>query len=435
MSPQSVTRRRFLRSATAAIAIPTIISSPLRSALRATPGNRLTIGMIGLGKRGHRLLGNLLANPEVQVVAVAEVERTRRESAKHKIEEHYGKQERKGNFKGADAYVDFRNIIQRDDIEAVVIATPDHWHAIPAVEAAKARKDIYCEKPLSLTIHEARVIADTARRHGVIFQTGSQQRSEMGGRFRHACELVRNGRIGRVHTALVNVGGPGRDCELPAQECPDNVDWNLWLGPAPERPYNEALCPGGMHDHYPDWRQYWDYAGGMMTDWGAHHFDIVQWGLGMDDSGPVEIIPPEGDRTRIRYRYANDVIVHHSGSSIGAKFIGENGWVDVNRGELRTFPDKLKNEKIGEKEIHLYKADNHLGNWLECVRSRRQPICNADIGARSVTVCHLGNFAYRYGRRLRWDPVKWEFIGDREANTWRERPLRDPWKLDAGQDT
>ena len=427
-------RRSFLRGATATLVTPFVLSTSLRAAERPAPSERIHVGFIGTGKRGHTLLRNLTKFPQTQVVAVNDVESTRRDHAKAYVEKHYSA-DSKSDFKGCAAYTDYRDVLARDDIDAVVIATPDHWHAAVILEAARRGKDIYCEKPLTLTIREAQLVAETAKATGVVFQTGSQQRSECGGRFHRACELVRNGRIGRVHTVLVNVGEPSRDCDLPVQEVPPEADWNFWLGPAPWRGYHEALCPKGMHNHFPAWRNYKDYSGGMMTDWGAHHFDIAQWGLGMDRSGPVEILPPSGDRKRIVYRYANGASVHHSGACDGVKFIGENGWIEVNRGLLRSFPEKVLEEKIGAGETHLYKTDHsgngHMGNWLECIRSRAETICPAEVGARSVTVCHLGNLAYWHGRRLKWDPAGWKFFDDAEANSWRDRERRAPWPLEA----
>jgi predicted dehydrogenase len=382
-----------------------------------------------MGKRGHNLMRHLFGHSGHQVVAVCEVEGERREHAKNMAEEYYAKKLEKGSYKGCDAYVDFRKVIERKDIDAVVIATPDHWHAIPVVAAALAKKDIYCEKPLTLTIGEARTVADEVKKQGVIFQTGSQQRSECGGRFHRACELVRNGRIGKILTVHASVGGPSGPCNLPTQPTPANVDWNRWLGPAPWRGYNEKLCPKGMHNHYPQWRSYKDYSGGGMTDWGAHHFDIAQWGLGMDESGPVEIYPPDGkEHKTLTYKYANGVLLYHGGPG-GVRFTGTDGWIQVDRSYLKFSKDSLKDEKIGENEIHLYKAHSHMGNWLECVRERKQPICPAEVGARSVTVCHLGNLAYWHKRPLKWDPEKYRFVDDAEANSWIHRPMREPWKL------
>lgn len=424
---KTLSRRSFLcRTATAAAAVPILGPRIGRAAGRPDASDRVTIGVIGAGKRGHTLTRQLLGYPEVQIVATAEVVEERREDLRSLVEKHYSKDTR-GTYRGCAEYVDFRELLARGDIDAVVIATPDHWHAIPVIRAAKAKKDIYCEKPLSLTIHEARAMADAVKEAGIVFQTGSQQRSECEGRFHRACELVRNGRIGKTREVHVGVGGPSRPCDLPEEPIPAGTDWNFWLGPASKRGYHHELCPKGVHDHYPAWRNYQEYSGGGMTDWGAHHFDIVQWGLGMDDSGPVEIWGPgvDGHET-LTYLYPNGVPVYHGGAD-GVRFTGTDGEIEVNRGFLRLKPESLGDEKIGDGEVKLYKASSHFGNWLECVRTRKDPICTAEIGCRSVTVCHLGNLAWWRKRHLRWDPKAFRFVGDAEANEWLDRPRREPW--------
>ncbi len=423
---QRIHRRQFLQGAAAALAAPLFVkSSALGNADKAPASERITLGFIGMGtmNRGH--LGHFLGARDVQVVAVCDVDTTRRESAKKTVEERYGKD---GGAKTCAAYTDFRELLARKDIDAVVIATPDHWHAIPAIEACKAGKDVYCEKPLSLTIHEAKTMMEAARKYNRVFQTGSQQRSSP--EFRLACELVRSGRIGKIKTVNVNVGAPSKPCDLPEEAMEQGLDWDRWLGPAPKRGYNSVLSPRGVHKHFPNWRLYREYSGGMMTDWGAHHFDIAQWGLGMDESGPVEIIPPDDPKAQkgLRYIYANGVEVVH-GPGGGVQFIGTNGEITVNRGKLMSVPEGIIKEPLGEKDVHLFKSPGHQRNWLECIRTRKRPLCDVEIGARSVTVCHLGNLAYWNHRKLRWDPTKWEFVEDAEANKWRDRERRDPWQL------
>jgi predicted dehydrogenase len=267
-----------------------------------------------------------------------------------------------------------------------------------------------------------------ARKYDRVFQTGSMQRSSS--EFRKACELVRNGRIGKVKQVIVDVGPPSRPCDLPEEAMEPGLNWDMWLGPAPMRPYNSVLSPRGVHTHFPDWRNYCEYSGGMMTDWGAHHFDIAQWGLGMDDSGPVEIIPPEDPKaTRgLRYLYANGVEMIH-GDSGGVLFIGSEGKILVNRGKFEATPASLGEAPLPDNAIHLYKSYSHTKDFLDCMRSRKKPICDVEIGCRSVTVCHLGNLAYWHHRHLRWDPVKEQFVGDAEANQWLDRPKRGPWKV------
>jgi predicted dehydrogenase len=356
------------------------------------------------------------------------VDTTRREHHKKRVEDHYAKKNDAG-YKGCAEYKDFRDLIARKDIDAVCIATPDHWHAIPAVAACEAKKDIYCEKPLSLTIYEARAMANAVRKHDRVFQTGSMQRSSS--EFLKACELVRNGAIGKVSQVIVDVGPPSKPCDLPEEAMEPGLDWDLWLGPAPKRAYNSILSPRGVHKNFPDWRNYREYSGGMMTDWGAHHFDIAQWGLGMDESGPVEIIPPEDPKEKkgLRYLYANGVEMIH-GNSGGVLFIGDKGKILVNRGKFKAEPEELAAEyKPNALPIKLYKSSSHQQDFLDCIRTRKRPICDVEVGARSVTVCHLGNLAYWNHRKLKWDPKAEKFLGDDEANTWINRDNRAPWKV------
>lgn len=426
--PRSINRRTFLHHAVIGASAPLILSTAAKALGRPAAGDRLTLGVIGMGKRGHNVMRSFMSHKEVQVVAISEVEPTRLEFNRQFVDTQYSQMIDSGAYKGCTTYTDFRDLLERKDIDAVLIATPDHWHAIPAIRAANAGMDIFCEKPLSLTIHEARMMANAAKANNVVFQTGSQQRSECGGRFHRACELVRNGRIGKLTKIIAGVGGPSRPCDLPGEPMPEGVHWDMWLGQAPERPYNQILCPQGVHDHYPAWRDFKEYSGGGMTDWGAHHFDIAQWALDMDGSGPVEIIPPElSDEKLLTYVYANGVKLV-KGEANGVKFIGTEGTIEVNRDFFQADPEELAKDPIGENEIHLYKANNHVGNFLECVRSRQDPICTAEIGARSVTVCHLGNMAFWSKRKLRWNPTAERFIDDAEADTWLDRERRDPWK-------
>jgi predicted dehydrogenase len=429
----SVSRREFVGGAAlAAFAGPLIVSSrALGREDKAAASERLTLGFIGMGKQNQGHLKSFLNRPEVQVVAVCDVDTTRREDAKGRVEKKYGEGQR-SDYKGCDAYRDFRELLARDDIDAVVIATPDHWHAIPVIEACKAKKDIYCEKPLSLTIREAKLMMDAVRKHDRVLQTGSQQRTEYGGKFRTACEYVRSGRIGKILAVHVGVGGPSRWCDLPGEDPEPGLDWDTWLGPAPERPYNAILSPRGVHNHFPNWRSYREYSGGGYTDFGAHHYDIAQWGLGMDESGPVEIIPPRDEKANVglRYIYPNGVEMIHGGPS-GVTFIGTNGLIQVDRDHLVSVPDKILKEPLGEKDVHLAQAKNHHQDWLDCIKSRSRPIADVEVGARSVTVCHLGNLGYWHRKTLRWDPQNWQFVGDAEANSWLDCQRRDPWQLPA----
>jgi predicted dehydrogenase len=411
----------------AVVALPYFIrSAALGGAGRVAPSDKIVMGAIGVGGQGTRHIGGgiwvqgggFLSMPEVQFVAVCDANARNRDHARGIVNKYYANND-------CASYSDFQELTAREDIDAMLVATPDHWHVLTSIAAARAGKDVYCEKPLSLTIRQARVLADTVKRYGRIFQTGTQQRSWR--EFRFACELVRNGYIGQVKSITVNVAGPPVWlCDAPQEPQPDWLDWNMWLGPAPWRPYTSKIAPGG-------WMAYRDYSGGEMTNWGAHMFDIAQWGLGMDESGPVEIVPPDGkDYKVLTYRYANGTIMTRDKISRdvpGVRFTGTQGWIEVSRDHLITEPESLTRQTIGPNEIHLYESKNHPDNFLQCVRTRSRPASDAEVGCRSVTVCHLGNIAYWLERPLRWDPQKERFLNDAEANRIVARSMRAPWRL------
>jgi len=325
-------------------------------------------------------------------------------------------------------------LLDRKDIDAVLITTPDHWHALQTVNACQAGKDVYCEKPLTLTIAEGRAMVNAARKHNRVVQTGSQQRSAK--EFRTACEMVRGGAIGKVKNVLVGLPGvnfkpPG----VPDSAPPAELNYDLWLGPAPQRPYNEKRV------HYL-FRFFWDYSGGQQTNFGAHHLDIAQWGLDMDNSGPVSAeakarFNKEGwyevpEWTEINYRYASGVtMVCGQDQPGGTTFEGEKGVIHVNRGklEVRINGEKLAPAKYPKVDVKLYASDNHHKNWLDCIKSRAKPICDVEIGHRSATVCHLGNIAVRTGQAIAWDPEKEQIINNPEAAKMVEKAYRAPWKL------
>ena len=425
-----VTRRQFLTrvagTAVGVVGIPYIVnSSALGQGGSTAASERITLGFIGCGKQGTYLLRSFLNSHGTQVVAVCDVDKLKLDRAKGVTEDHYAGRNG-GSYKGCAAYGDFREVLARKDIDAVVIATPDHWHAIGVIESAKAGKDIYCEKPLSQTISEAREMVNAVRRYDRVFQTGSMQRSDW--HFRLGCELVRNGYIGDLQHVTVSIGGPPDDKPLPAEPVPDYLDWDRWLGPVLWRPYNGDLAPHISQDVFPNWRYHSEFGGGGMTDWGAHHFDIAQWGMGMDESGPVEIIPPDGkDYKVLTYKYASGVTMTRD-SANGVLFTGTKGTVETNRGYLKTSPEALKDVQIKPDQIHLYESNNHYVDWLDAVRQRTKPICDIETGCRSVTVCHLGNIAYKLKRPLKWDPRKEVFVGDDEANRLLLSPYRSPWR-------
>jgi predicted dehydrogenase len=424
-------RREFLRSAATAagaVGFPFLVPASVLGGSGATaPSNRITLGFIGVGKQGHDLLKQFLTEPDAQVLAVCDVDRLKLQRAQDRVKTKYAEKADANSNPICDVYGDFRELLARDDIDAVVIATPDHWHAIQVIEAARADKDIYCEKPLSLTIRQARAMVNAVRQYNRVFQTGSMQRSDDN--FRLACELVRNGFIGDLKRVYAAVGDPSRLCNLPAAPTPDYLDWDRWLGPAPWRPYHPILSPHVSVDTYPDWRSYQDYSGGGMTDFGAHHFDIAQWAMEMDQSGPVEIIPPNGkDVEYLTYIYANGVpLLRKPGIGGGVLFEGTKGDIHVDRNKIHSTPESLVRQRIGPDAIRLYRSRNHYADWLGAIRKRTRPICDVETGCRTVTVCHLGNIAYILNRPLKWDPMKEEFIGDDQANAMRDRAQRSPW--------
>ncbi len=420
------TRRRFLQASAASLTVPAILRADPD---KPKPSERITLGFIGVGTMGRGHLDAFLGMPDVQVVAIAEVVKERREDAKKRVEARCGK-DKKTTYKGCDVYNDFRDLLKRTDIDAVLIATPDHWHAIPCVLAARAKKHIYCEKPLTLTINEGKKVVEEAGKSKIIFQTGSQQRSEFGGMFRKAAAYVRNGRIGTLKTIRIGVGDPARHCDLPAEDVPEGTDWEMWNGPSPKRGYHHELCPKGIHGHFPAWRNYIEYAGGGLADMGAHHFDIAQWALGMDNSGPVKIVPPAGEKDKrgLKFVYANGVEMFHGGPT-DCLFEGSDGKIEVSRGHIKSDPRSIFETPLGPKDDPLYQATNQRRNWIECIKSGKDCICPAEVGHRSASICHLANIGYQLRRALRWDPAEQKFIDDEAANKLLERPLREPWQL------
>jgi predicted dehydrogenase len=454
-SPYQSSRREFLGQATlastAGLAFPTIIpGSALGLAGRPAPSNRITLAVIGTGNQGFNDIKSFLRDDRVQLIAVCDANHEStgywdgkiggREPARRLVNEHYAKKSGAETYRACDASADFREILGRGDIDAVEICTPDHWHALMVVAACKARKDIYCQKPLSLTVADGRVMSYAVNQSKVVFQTGSQQRSDH--RFRRACELVRNGRIGDLRT--VRVGQPsGRtdyaktgDHKKP-EPVPPGFDYNMWLGPAPEAPYAPARC-------HVNFRWIYDYSGGQVTDWGGHHPDCAQWGMGTELTGPIEIrnargvFPPDelwNTATEYSFEavYENGVtmILSHK-EKMGVTFEGTKGKIYVNRGTLEADPKSLLDSQVGPEGIHLYKSDDHFRNFIDCVISREPTAAPIEVAHRSITICHLGNIAMRLNReKLRWDPRTEQIIGDAEAAKMLSRPYRAPWALPA----
>lgn len=421
----AISRRRFLAGAAATAAFGPSI-------LRAAPANgRLNIAFIGYGKRAFGVMGHALRQADLRIVAVCEVEGTRLAKAKEEVEKRYAEDTKSGIYKGCGTYVDYRELLERDDLDAVVIMTPDHMHVHPALAAAGKKLDIYCEKPLTQNIAEGRLLVNSVRDNRIVFQTGSQQRCEFGHNFRKAVELIRAGGIGDLKTIRIGVGASPKPCDLPAQETPANLNWDLWLGPAPQRGYHEELCPKGIHNHFPAFRKYEEYAGGMLADMGAHHFDIAQWAMGMDKSGPVSVEPPAAGDTGLKFTYANGVEMLHGGPS-GCTFEGSKGTLRVDRNLLESDPAEiLATPTAGDGGAGGSPTNwpkDHLRNWLDCIKTREEPICSAETGHRTATVCHLANIGYKLRRKLTWDPAKEEFPGDAEANALTTRKPRAGWE-------
>jgi predicted dehydrogenase len=448
-SNNPMSRRAFVKAAsTLTAAAPFILPSRIWGA-DEPPSERLTMGFIGMGKQSQDLLNNFL-HRETLVLAVCDVDTTRRTDAKHKVDKFY---------KNTDcaAYNDFREIITRKDIDAVCIATPDHWHAIPTLAALRSGKDVYCEKPLTHNIHEAVEVMKAAPAHKRILQTGSMQRSM--NEFRVACELVRNGVIGRVQTVECSFGDPGRPCDLPEETMEPGLDWDRWCGPGPFRGYNSVLSQRGVYDNFPDWRNYKEYGSGAVGDWGAHHLDIAQWGLGMDESGPVEVIPPDDPKAKrgAKLVYANGITVEHK-DGFGVHFFGTDGEVLVNRGKfvlivggetIAAFHDEKDKTKypaeadtkcsaevkkaetrfLANPAVKLYRSKQHIEDFIACVKSRQKPITSEQVGGRSAICCHLINQSYYHHALLKWDPAKFKFIAGTGDKKWLTRDYRKPWTV------
>ena len=454
-----ISRRGFLKSSVVAVAgmgsFPYIVSSSaLGMAGNVAPSGRIAMGFIGVGGMGTNNMRGFLTYSDVHVVAVCDVTEANdqyghwytkgwngawfgREPARKIVDDHYAQKSSSGQYKACAAYIDFRDLLARDDIDAVCITTPDHWHAIPAIMAASSGRHVYCEKPLSLTIAEGRAMVEAVRRYGVVFQTGTQRRSsEM---YRSVCELIRNGRIGRLKKAVANIGpnnkvGPPKDWK--PMPVPDWLDYNMWLGQAPWAPYHKDRC-------LYTFRFGLDYSGGQTTNLGTHDFDIIQWANGTDRTGPVEVedlggeFPKDGlftTATKVYFlaRYANgfELICNTQENGRGPlRFEGTEGWIQIENEKPAYYPESLKTSVIGPNEIHLYQSNDHHRNFLDCVKAHRETAAPVEVGHRSTSICHLGNIAMILKRKLRWDPEKERFINNDPANRMLERTMRSPWHL------
>lgn len=436
MPNQKINRRHFLKKSMACVAalgFPAIIpSSVLGRNGRTAPNNRINLAFIGLGNRGFRwdapigtLVRSFIAFEDCHVSIACDVDRRWRDDTKKFVDQTYGN-------KDCEAINDFREILIRKDIDALVVATPHHWHAEMTVLACQYGKDIYIEKPISNTIHQARAMVEAARRYGRIVQCGTQARSSSI--IKYACSAIREEKIGQIKKIQIGINGgqPGSHCHLPAEPVPDYLDWDLFVGPAPWRPYNSRLRGAS---HY--------FGGGTITDHGQHFFDVAQWGMGMDNTGPVEIYPPDGkDHEFLTFKYRNGTkmtlrLRGDEGMVHGTRFIGTEGEIYIQAWENRV--EFVKPKELGEKyykQAQLTQlmperiiANNHAYDFVDCIRTRKKPHADIEIGCRSVTVAHLANICLWTERPLRWDPEKEEFIGDTDANRYLEKPSRAPWKV------
>ena len=449
----SLTRRSFIKKSSSVLLsslVPSIVPSSVFG--KNAPSNRINMGCIGLGGMGTRDMRAFLTQDDVQIVAVCDPVKMSneyghwyqngwngnyfgREAAKNIVQDYYANKKMIGNYKGCDAYIDFRDIIERNDIDAITVVTPDHWHAPISIMAAKRGKHIFCEKPMTLTIDEGKRMVETVRNHKVTFQTGSHYRSIK--LVRHACELVQNGYIGKLKRIIATVGlnnkpGPKTWKPMPV---PDGFDYNMWLGPAPWAPYHKSRC-------LYTFRFVNDYSGGQTTNLGAHCIDMGQWGNGTSLTGPIEVedlggkFPRDGlfdtvDFVHFRALFANGVelICKTGNQNVQTRFEGTDGWIVVRENYFESSPKSLKGVSLGPKEIHLYQSVHHHRNFLDCIKTGRDPVAPVEVGHRSVSICHLGNIAMKLGRKLKWDPDNEVFINDSVANTLLSKPMRAPWHL------
>ena len=430
-----MTRRQFLRrtltTAGAAAAAPYFVPAGVLAASGSpAPSDRIGVAYIGVGRRGNQLM-NL--PPSGRIVAVADVDSTRAAATAAQ--------------RKCRAHADYRELLEAPDVDAVIIATPDHWHALPSIHACQAGKDVYCEKPLGLTVREGRLMVDAARKYGRVFQTGSQRRSMPY--HRQGCELVRNGLAGKIHTVLIlNYPSPW-EVRFPGQPVPAGLDWDTWCGPTEPVPFHNDIF---IQRSQPGWISLLPYSGGEMTGTGSHGFDQIQWALDTDHTGPVEVWAEGGklpavvyeapeplargnrlcsDGYRVRMRYANgiEVRLEPGEPAAGAVFVGDRGKIRVGNNEFTTSPAEIAQVPQDQWKIRLPVSDNHLANWMDCIKTRERPIADVEIGHRSAIVCHLGNIVRWVGRKLTWDPEREVFPGDEEANRYLTRPMRAPYQL------
>jgi len=421
-------RRKFISTTALTFGAITIVPRHVLGKGFVPPSDKINLGFIGLGKQSGGLAYQFIKTPNAQIIACCDVWETKNKWFQDFVDKAYAEKRSLEKFNSVALFDNYKDLLSQKEIDAVVIATPDHWHGLQAVDAMNAGKDIYCEKPLTHNINEGIAMVNTSQKTGRIVQTGSMQRSSAN--FRKACELVRNGYLGEINKVLVNVGDPAKKYDLQAEPIPEEINWNNWCGPAPLLAYNHRIAPSNNSvDFWPDWRLFKEVGGGILCDWGAHMFDIAQWALGMDKTGPIKYIPPK-DPKAVRgliMQYANGIEMVHEDfdRGWGVRFIGTKGTLDVSRSYLDATPNNILSVELKSSEIHLYDTkNNHYQDWLNAIKNRSQPICNVETGHRSATVCNIANIAYQLGRPLDWNPKKEKFKKDSEANKMRGREDR-----------
>lgn len=434
-----LTRREFVKNSIAvSAAAPLIVpSSVLGRDGTTTPNEKIVLGSVGVGVRGSQNLRQFIQRDDLHVAAVCDVSGRQRKKAKQLVDEYY-------ENVNCSAYNDFRELMAREDIDLISVATPDHWHVLVGLAAARAGKDLYYEKPVGVSLEQAQTLRAAIHRHKNVFQFGTQQRSTRN--FRYACELVRNGRLGELKTIYVGAPASHAIPQDPIVPVPDNFDYDRWLGPAPKVPYSYQRCrPHNDKESWSCWYHIRDYCLGFIANWGVHHLDIAQWGNGSDSTTPVDVegtgkFPEEGMadcciQWELEFNYANGVKMIYSDNQgrceQGVRFEGDEGWVHVSRSKLEAHPKSLLESVIGEDEIHLIESDNPYGNLLNAVRTRTGTVCPIDTAVHTDTICQLADIASRLQRKLRWNPKKERFIGDAKANEMLSRPMREPWTLAA----
>ena len=421
-------RRSFLKNTLIAAGGISIVPRQVLGKGYIPPSDKLNIGIIGSGTQARGLASIFIGLKETQVIAASDVNTKKMDAFIKSYITATTKNNAPKTAKDLAQYLDYEDLLARKDIDAVVIGTPDHWHAKPSIDAMAAGKHVYCEKPLSHTIVEGRAMVNAARKYNKILQTGSHQRSIK--EFRKACELVRNGYLGKINKVSVSVGNPYSECKLPYQPTPAHIDWDRWVGPAAMRPYHATLVDA---DFFPRWRWFKEFGGGIIADWGAHMFDIVQWALGKDDSGPVKFTPPREPNAvkGLSMMYDNGVEMVHEDFCRGnaVRFEGEKGTLNISRHFFDSDPENIVSATIGANEIQLYKSEHHQLDWIQAIKNNSQPVCDAEIGHRTASICHIANIAYELNRMVEWDPEKESFINDDEANLKRSKLYRSPYNI------